>query len=77
MNKILLILLMVIFSINKAQAKGEVAETSRLRLHCIRLNDEGVFAIYRCFNDEVVCYVMSGIQKGGMSCRFKNAGEIN
>lgn len=27
--------------------------------------------VYRCENDEVVCYYISGPQKGGLSCKFK------
>lgn len=27
--------------------------------------------IYRCENDEVICYVVSGAKKGGISCKFK------
>lgn len=27
--------------------------------------------IYRCENDEVVCYIYDGIKKGGVSCKFK------
>lgn len=27
--------------------------------------------IYRCENDEVVCYIYDGIKKGGISCKFK------
>ena len=27
--------------------------------------------IYRCENDEVVCYIYDGFKKGGVSCKFK------
>lgn len=27
--------------------------------------------IYRCENDEVVCYYVFGDKKGGLSCKFK------
>ena len=27
--------------------------------------------IYRCENDEVVCYITSGDKEGGISCKFK------
>ena len=28
-------------------------------------------SVYRCENNEVVCYYVSGPQKGGISCKFK------
>lgn len=28
-------------------------------------------SVYRCENDEVICYIISGIKKGGISCKFK------
>lgn len=76
--KLKIILLCVIFALlgNKTKADDTLSEASRLHLNCVRIQDEDVFAIYRCFNDEVVCYIMSGIKKGGMSCRFKNMGEF-
>lgn len=27
--------------------------------------------IYRCENDEVICYIYVGMNKGGVSCKFK------
>ena len=29
----------------------------------------------RCENDEVVCYIYSGLKKGGVSCNFKETRE--
>lgn len=29
------------------------------------------FNIYRCENDEVICYITSSGKKGGISCKFK------
>lgn len=28
-------------------------------------------SIYRCENDEVICYITSGAKQGGISCKFK------
>lgn len=27
--------------------------------------------IYRCENDEVICYIFDGLKKGGIFCKFK------
>lgn len=32
-------------------------------------------AIYRCENKEVICYVISGIKRGGISCKFKEQSD--
>lgn len=29
------------------------------------------YGLYRLENDEVICYVYKGYQKGGLSCKFK------
>lgn len=29
------------------------------------------FYIYRCENNEVICYITSGGKQGGVSCKFK------
>ena len=32
-------------------------------------------AIYRCENDEVICYLYNGIQQGNMTCKFKEQSD--
>ena len=36
----------------------------------IKENSPWVY-IYRCENNEVICYITSGAKKGGISCKFK------
>jgi hypothetical protein len=28
-------------------------------------------SIYRCENDEVICYLYSGVKQGNITCKFK------
>lgn len=32
-------------------------------------------AIYRCENDEVICYLYNGIKQGNITCKFKEQSD--
>ena len=34
------------------------------------------YEMYRCENDDVVCYIYDGMKKGGVSCKFKEQSDV-
>lgn len=33
-------------------------------------------SIYRCENDEVICYLYNGVKQGNIACKFKEALDV-
>ena len=42
---------------------------------CEPVYEETFKAIYRCENDEVVCYLYNGIKQGNITCKFKEQSD--
>lgn len=47
-----------------------------LTLVCQKIdNNKNFISFMRCENDEVVCYLFQGYDRGGMSCEFKGVEQ--
>lgn len=46
------------------------AESVQVSMNCVSAAEGG---LYRCENDEVVCYKYVGHRKGGLQCQFKES----
>lgn len=79
MNKLItLAVLLTLTGCDRALPIHALPDGGNSSMGCDLVDDSFSTAnVYRCENDEVICYIMSGYQKGGISCEFKVAADAD